>query len=341
MTHLHSKSIKEILNDISNYKTDIILIVADENVWNIYKNQLPFEAELKNKEVYLYEAVNGEKAKSFFEFEAGIEFFLEKKIHRNTHLIVLGGGATSDFAGYIAANLLRGISWSVIPTTLLSMVDASIGGKVAINSVFGKNLVGAFHKPSHVYFNTSFLHSLPPEELLSGQGEVIKYGFLSKEIYDHIIKQGPMDDLIMMCAEHKLKITEEDFKETGKRKYLNLGHTFGHAIEKYYRISHGQSVIIGMAVIFIIFKQMQFLNNLKLMIEKLGVDKIHVPWKKDGFDVDNLFLFVEKDKKVLDKNTLDLVMVKEVGAPYLYSIDLSELKNTINNSISEINTLEF
>jgi len=341
MTQLLAKSIREILEDIKSLNTDTILVIADEDVWDIYQHQMAFEVEFADKNIHLFKAVAGERTKSFFEFEAGVEFFLEKKIHRQAHLIVLGGGATSDFAGFVAASLLRGISWSVIPTTLLSMVDASIGGKVAINSVFGKNLVGAFHKPKKVYFNTSFLHSLPAAELLSGQGELLKYGFLSQQIYDDIINEGPIDDIIMNCAEFKLNITEKDFKESGKRKYLNLGHTIGHAIEKYYTLSHGASVILGMAVLFVIFGQNQFLDNLKLMIAKLGIKGVNIPWKEAGFDIEELFHFIEKDKKVLDMHTIELVMLKSIGAPYLLPMQLKDLKLTIKNNLVEVNNLEF
>ena len=231
-----------IIEEINKLQTDTVLIIADHLVWSLYSKDIVLE-KIENKKVLFWKASDGEKVKNITDFQNAIEFFLEKGIHRNAHMIVIGGGATSDFGGFVAATILRGIHWSIIPTTLLSMVDASIGGKVAINSKSGKNLLGAFHLPDHVWICPKFLETLPEVEKYSGMGEVLKYCFLDYKIYDLVISKTDMAQIIDECAKFKEKLTKEDLKEVGVRKTLNLGHTFGHAIEYIYNMPHGESVM--------------------------------------------------------------------------------------------------
>ena len=142
----------ELGKDIETIKTDQILLVVDSRVWQHYQKALE-SYQPKNKTIILYKSLEGESTKTIEEYERGVEFFLEKGVHRKAHLLAIGGGATSDYAGFIAASLNRGIEWSVVPTTLLSMVDAAIGGKTGVNSKHGKNLIGAFHMPKNVWIN--------------------------------------------------------------------------------------------------------------------------------------------------------------------------------------------
>lgn len=128
-----------IIQNVQKLKSDNILMVVDERIWSVYKEKLPLERYLENKKISTWVAPRGEEAKRIPEYEKCIEYFLENGVHRNAHLIAIGGGALSDMAGLVASTILRGIDWSIIPTTLLSMVDAAIGGKVAVNSRFGKN----------------------------------------------------------------------------------------------------------------------------------------------------------------------------------------------------------
>ena len=228
---------ESLVTRIKNLKTDGIIFLVDEFVWELYQDQLPLDiiSQTTKKRILLKTLPRGEKAKSFEVFERTCEELLEQGIHRNFHIIACGGGATSDISGFIAASLLRGLSWSVLPTTLLSMVDASIGGKTGINSRFGKNLIGAFHMPDHVWLNPLFLETLPQVESLNGYGEVLKYSFLDKEIQEVLLNsKSKIGEIIQLCANYKNKLVAEDFKEKGPRKYLNLGHTFGHAFEKMY-----------------------------------------------------------------------------------------------------------
>ncbi|MDD4976669.1 MAG: 3-dehydroquinate synthase, partial [Bacteriovorax sp.] len=237
-TNIKHIELESIVDEINNLDTDTILLVVDHLVWSHYSKELILD-KIENKKVIFWKSADGEKVKNINDFQNAVEFFLEKGIHRNAHLVAIGGGAVSDFAGFIAATILRGISWSIVPTTLLAMVDASIGGKVAINSKSGKNLIGAYHMPTNVWICPKFINTLPETEKNSGMGEVLKYCFLDYTIYDLAIKKAPIEQIIDACAEFKQKLTTEDFKETGIRRILNLGHSFGHALEFIYNLPHG------------------------------------------------------------------------------------------------------
>jgi 3-dehydroquinate synthase len=174
----------------------------------------------------------------------------KQKISRADAIIGLGGGATTDLAGFAAATWLRGISWYAIPTSLAAMVDAAIGGKTAINSLAGKNLIGAFYSPSGVYIDLQFLQTLPVRDLSAGMAEVIKCGYISDEKILKLAQEDVIDfkELIYRSIKVKANVVNRDFKESKLREILNYGHTLGHAIEKHskYRLRHGEAVSIGL-----------------------------------------------------------------------------------------------
>jgi 3-dehydroquinate synthetase len=171
--------------------------------------------------------------------------------------MALGGGAVTDAAGFLAAVFMRGLDWVALPTTLLAMVDAALGGKTAVNLPVAKNAVGAFHPPRAVLSDPSALRSLPPRQLRSGFGEALKYGLLRPGLLEHMAAQArqgrPGADLVADGARVKLEIVERDPREQGERKLLNLGHTFGHGVEAaggFRRYAHGEAVAVGMAFAF-------------------------------------------------------------------------------------------
>jgi len=334
---------EKIREEIGKLNTDLILIVVDSNIWQIYSSE--FTKSLpEDKDFILFKSVEGEKTKNIEEFENGIEFFLEKGIHRKAHLLAIGGGATSDFGGYIAACLLRGISWSVIPTSLLSMVDAAIGGKTGINSRHGKNLIGAFHMPDHVWIDESFLSTLPVDEMKSGIGEVLKYGFLSKEIFDLLKQKTELSKIIKSCADHKEKVVREDFKENGTRMSLNLGHTFGHALEKIYDLSHGEAVFWGMALIYKFYQEEESDKYLKLLREfsnTLNIDFGDPPWLNKSFPVDKIMDYLKKDKKKASLNTIKIIKLKEIGQYEAVSIEIESIKELLESNKNELRSFNF
>jgi 3-dehydroquinate synthase len=176
---------------------------------------------------------------------------------RNDVVIGVGGGATTDLAGYLAASWLRGIEWFAIPTSLAGMVDAAVGGKTGINTPVGKNLVGAFHSPTAVLISPRFLESLPSADISAGLAEVVKCGFIADPVILDLISNAGvgtltngslLGELITRSVRVKAEVVSKDFKESGLREILNYGHTLGHAIEKQerYLLRHGEAVSIGM-----------------------------------------------------------------------------------------------
>ena len=201
----------------------------------------------------------GEAAKSLEVFGQVLEFLAQHRITRQGLLWVVGGGVTGDLGGFAAASYLRGIEYLQVPTTLLAMVDSAVGGKTGLNLAAGKNLVGAFHHPQAVYVGTSCLATLPPREFAAGAAEVIKYGLLGDAALFTQLEEAPMQigspalpAIIRRCCEIKAVIVRADERETaaeGGRALLNLGHTFGHAIEQvtgYGTYLHGEAVAVGL-----------------------------------------------------------------------------------------------
>lgn len=202
----------------------------------------------------------GEESKSLRVYGAALDFLAAEKIDRSGVVLAIGGGVIGDLAGFVAASYLRGLEFIQIPTTLLAMVDSSVGGKTGINLKAGKNLVGAFHQPKAVYIATNLLGSLPPREFAAGMAEVIKYGLLGdRQLFEQLerapltVRSAELASVIRTCCALKAKVVEADERETAKeggRALLNLGHTFGHAIEQvtgYGEYLHGEAVAIGLA----------------------------------------------------------------------------------------------
>lgn len=200
---------------------------------------------------------DGEAQKSVATLESAWNQLGAAGFGRNDCIIGIGGGATTDLAGFLASSWLRGIEWYAVPTSLAGMVDASVGGKTGINTSAGKNLVGAFYSPSAVFISPRFLTSLPDADLAAGLAEVIKCGFISDlKILDLVAAAGVealrdlglLEELICRAVQVKADVVSQDFKESGLREILNYGHTLGHAIEKQqkYSMRHGEAVAIGM-----------------------------------------------------------------------------------------------
>lgn len=312
----------ELFKELDNFKDGEFFAIADVSV----KNHLPQWISFSPHTFWLK---NPEDEKNLEVFGQAIEFFLKQGISRSSTLYAIGGGATTDFGGFVAASILRGIKWNAIPTTLLAMIDGSIGGKVAVNMPQGKNLVGAFHAPEKIYISGEFLSSLSPMEWMSGKGEVLKYGFLSQEIHDLILKKTPIDDIALACAKFKCGVVERDFFEQGERIYLNLGHTLGHAFEFSLKIPHGQAVAMGLKYLFKIMKMDDLAAELDKMIKALELpaeklDLAHYP----KFNPRTFFEFLEQDKKKIETK-LRLVLVKEIGVCYVEEVLLKDFKNKI------------
>jgi 3-dehydroquinate synthase len=235
---------KKSFSEIAQSHAKVLVIAPSELVTS-------FDLEsLKNRSVQVIATPSGEAAKSpeylLEMWEACASFGLT----RSDAIVGIGGGSTTDLAGFVAATWLRGITWYAIPTSLAGMVDAAIGGKTGINSAHGKNLIGAFNSPQSVIIDHSFLNSLSARDFSAGMAEVIKAGFIDNPKILELASNAKENaiDLIWLSIEVKAKVVSVDFKESKQREILNYGHTLGHAIEKLenYKLRHGEAVAIGL-----------------------------------------------------------------------------------------------
>ncbi len=227
-------------------------LVAERAVDALYGDLVAESLRAAGVRVERWTFPGGEESKSGRILFALLEFLAEKKLSRSDMLVALGGGVTGDLTGFAASVYLRGIPFVQVPTTLLAMVDASVGGKTAVNLAAGKNLAGAFHQPAFVLIDPDVLRTLPREVLADGVSEAIKCGVISDRALFDALAEGfdpaGAEAVIARCVSMKRDLVECDERDTGTRQLLNLGHTIGHAVERAsgYEISHGRAVAIGM-----------------------------------------------------------------------------------------------
>lgn len=312
----------ELFKELEKYQGTRFYAVVDIKV----KNHLP---EWIQKSAGVFWLTQPEGDKNLNCYSKAQEFFLTNGIQRTSQLVAIGGGATTDLAGFVAATILRGVSWLSIPTTLLGMIDASIGGKTGVNTPQGKNLVGAFHMPLKVIICEEFLPTLPKEEWISGKGEILKYGFLSEKIHQLILNRAPMGEIAYACANFKSDLIARDFTEQGERILLNLGHTLGHAFESSLQIPHGEAIALGLKYLFEVMKQNNFLLDLEIMMEALDLNPSDFNIKNySQYNLESSLSFLKHDKKSVDSK-IRLVLVKEIGHCFVQEISLTEFKEKI------------
>ena len=339
MTEIKDFSKIEDINSYLTSQNNDLIFCIDANIEKIYSKEFQNLKSKYKSEWFVFP--EGETAKSISEWEKSVEYFLNSGINRKTTLVAIGGGALSDVSGFVASTLLRGIEWIVVPTTILSQIDASIGGKVAVNSRYGKNLIGNFHQPKEVLICDEFLTTLESKEVLSGYGELLKYAYIDNDIFELIKKESSILNLMKACAQIKLNIINQDPLESGLRKILNLGHTFGHVIEWKYKLSHGISVLWGMAIIFKLFNQENELNKLHEMIKKLKINKDLSNPINNNLDADEFFQVLTKDKKLINTKSIELIIVDEKKAVVVKEYDLVELRSLFKNKMRDICAITF
>ena len=267
------------------------------------------------------------------------------EFNRNDAVIGLGGGSTTDLAGFVAATWLRGIRSVLIPTTLLGMVDAAIGGKTGINTSEGKNLVGAFHLPDSVVIDLDTLSSLPRNELLAGMAEVVKYGFIAApEILEIIESDESATDptseaferMIRESVRIKTDVTSRDFKESGDREFLNYGHTLGHAIEhaERYKWRHGAAISIGMVFAAELWMLSGKLSEAEVSRHRSIFEGLGLPITYRADRWPQLLDTMQRDKKARG-GALRFVVLDRIGKPSILSAPTPELLFTAFQSIVE------
>ena len=270
---------------------------------------------------------DGEEYKTLNTLGHVFDRLLEEGHNRSTTIIALGGGVVGDMAGFAAASYQRGVNFIQIPTTLLSQVDSSVGGKTAVNHPLGKNMIGAFYQPSAVLVDIDTLHSLPARELSAGLAEVIKYGLIGDEpfyrwLHDHVsqlraLEEGPLAEAIERSCSNKARVVAEDEREAGLRALLNFGHTFGHAIETaqgYGNWLHGEAVGAGMAIAARLSVQHCGLPEAELApLTELLVQAGLPVSAPDDMSAAQFLELMQRDKKVID-GRLRLILLDQIGA---------------------------
>jgi len=321
--------LNKISEDIkSNFPATSHIIITDENVDKYWGEKIQQSFQNQNIQ-FLYKILPaGEHTKSR-EYKAELENFLIKNnCDRGCCLVAFGGGVVGDLVGFTASTYLRGVPFIQIPTTLLSIVDSSVGGKTAIDIPDGKNLVGAFHQPKCVYTDIQFLETLSEKEFISGIAEIIKMAvcfdkefFIFLEKNNQAILNRDKDSLkyiIQKSCELKSKVTSEDEKEKGIRAILNFGHTLGHAVESLsnFSLSHGECVAIGMKYESLISVKLKILKleNAKRLISCLENYKlpVNIP---DNIDINSIIEKTLVDKKAHDKKA-KYILLSSIGEVY-------------------------
>ena len=314
------------------------LVVVDENIPKKLIKKILNSLPSKKNSIYHFKA--NEKNKNQKSVDNILDILQKKNFNRNDYIISVGGGITGDVSGFAASIFKRGLKFINIPTTLLSQVDSSIGGKTGINSKYGKNLIGAFYQPSLVISDINFLNSLPKRELICGYGEILKHAlisdkknftFLDKNAFNILNLKSPfIEKAIFQSCLVKKKVVEIDSKEMGVRKILNFGHTFAHAFEASLgfskKLNHGEAVILGIktAAKFSLFKKILDIKEFKIIENHLN--KFDLPRNINKLitrkNISKILSFMKKDKKN-NTNKINLVLLKKIGTP-TYKLQFNE-----------------
>lgn len=308
-------------------------IISDSNVWPIYGQKLSVALSEAGLNVIHFTFTAGEASKNIDTYLSILNFLAKNHMTRSDLLLALGGGVVGDITGFAAATYLRGISYVQIPTSLLAMVDSSVGGKTAIDLPAGKNLVGAFYQPTLVLCDVSSLETLTGYYFIDGCAEVIKYGILYDEkLFAHLENEGLHFDrqyVISRCIELKRDVVLEDEFDTGARQKLNLGHTIGHSIEAQsnFSISHGRGVAIGTNIITKVsvacgICDVQTHKRIKSLLEAFSLPV------ETSLSAEQLTTYALSDKKRFGSH-VNLIMPERIGHCIIHQIPIDIFKSTI------------
>lgn len=316
--------------------TGKVLVISDDTVHSIYGEQVYNSLKDAGYNVYEFTFNHGEKSKNLNTFSQIINFLAEQGFVRSDLIIALGGGVVGDISGFVAASYMRGIDYIQVPTTLLSMIDSSVGGKTAVDLEAGKNLVGAFYQPRLVLIDTNTLLTLPCIEYKNGMGEGIKYAVIEGgELKDLVLDGVKLSDtqsitrFVYLCVDSKRKIVEEDEKESNIRRLLNLGHTFAHAIEKLslYEIPHGLCVAAGLDIIARISNAHSKLSDIDYMTILNILEKYELN-NMNPYTIDQMIDIIKLDKKV-ESDNINFVIPYTFGDCRIEKVQLSKIKEFV------------
>lgn len=334
---------KKFLEDLKKHRSKKYILVDSK----VYRNFRSLFNNIENNEVYLLKINGSEKTKSIEVYWSIISSLLNKKIDRTSWIIAIGGGTIGDISGFIASTILRGVKLVLIPTTLLSQVDSSIGGKNGINSKFGKNLIGTFYQPKLVIIDPYFLKSLDSKQMKSGYAEIVKHAIINDEKFYQWLKNNfnkifKLDKKIVSYAIEKsikikanfiMKDEKESLKNSSSRAILNFGHTFGHALESInnYKstLTHGDAISIGMVIAMKISHHIGRLSRYQLddMIDHFK--KCGLPTSNNLVKKNRYYNLLINDKKNQNKQ-INLILLNKIGkAYYAKNFRLIDIKNLI------------
>ncbi len=311
------------------------------------------EAALKSAGVESARIVvaDGEGSKSYATFETVCEAIIAARIERGDLVVALGGGVIGDLAGFASASVRRGVDYVQVPTTLLAQVDSSVGGKTGINSCHGKNLVGAFHQPVMVVVDTALLDTLPKRQFAAGYAEVAKYGLLGDAAFfswlesnwQGVFSGAPArEHAIAVCCRAKAGVVARDERETGERALLNLGHTFGHALEAgagfSERLLHGEAVALGMALAFEFSARIRLIGAAEAERARAHLAGVGLPTHLKDIPggapgVDELMDLIAQDKKV-KRGKLTFILVRGIGQAFIANdVDAAEVRAFLSDKL--------
>ncbi|MDF2844723.1 MAG: hypothetical protein K0R00_3149 [Herbinix sp.] len=321
-----------------------LMIISDSNVARYHLNEVAELVREVSALTHTFVFPAGEANKNLDTVNLCYEELIKSSFDRNDILIALGGGVVGDLTGFVAATYLRGIRFIQVPTTLLSMVDSSIGGKTGVDYKAYKNMVGAFHQPKLVYMNIASLNTLSEAEYFSGMGEIIKHGLIKdsryyawiKANYDGIVKKdlSTLQDLIYHSCQIKRQVVENDPKEKGERALLNFGHTIGHSVEKLmnFKLLHGECVCLGMAAAAYLSYKRTYLTQTEYQDILECISLFFQPIKVEGLVAEQVYEVTKLDKK-MDSTKIRFILLQGIGNSI---IDTSVTKEEMLEAIGEI-----
>ncbi len=335
--------LNQVLSEYKPFKkNDILCMIVSKKVYSLHNQTIDILRKELDVRAFL-EFEDSEESKSFIEAESFLKRMVESGLTRKSVVLGIGGGVTGDFSSFCASIYMRGIPFINIPTTLLAMVDSSIGGKTAVNLGMGKNIVGTFFQPQFVVADTAFIKTLPENEIHNGLAEIIKHGLLGESETLEILGKNEFstldeDDfqrLIFLSALFKSSVVERDEKESGLRAILNLGHTVGHSLEsimQYRGISHGEAVALGIEVEAEISLRLQMISpqekeKISSLLKRYGMMS-----KLQGIKKEEVVAHMSYDKKN-SSGKMNFVLLEGIGKP-VYNIQVPE--KCIHDSLDSI-----
>ncbi len=322
----------EIFDEVTvGCKKDQAVIITDDNVFNLHSSKM--------EGFRLIKIEAGEKFKRQFTVDRIIKELLEMEVDKQTLIIGIGGGVVTDIAGYVASIYKRGVRLALVPTTILSMVDAAIGGKNGVDVAVYKNMVGTVYQPELIFYDYRFLETLPVKEWVNGFAEIIKHACIKDEILFNTLEKYSLHEiqsdstlissLIEQNVNIKMDVVTKDEYEKADRKLLNFGHTIGHAIENLHQLSHGHAVSIGIVAACTLSEKVNGLhfNDARRVVELLA--KYHLPVDIET-DYNKVFEVLRMDKK-REGDIMHFVLLNKIGQAEAKPVTMEYLKENLKN----------